>query len=378
MALDLFHTNRPDSTLHPQFVEVRDSPRMEPARGMLREIVAKMEDPDGNLVEQFQTHGFDSRTFEIYLQALFTEAGHTIDRRYDRPDYLITRNGLTVAVEAVTANPPPKKNYQPYVHVYRNPPKTQEEAIRYFRNEVAIKFGSPLYSKLKKEYWKLPHIKGLPLVIAIESFHGDASLTISSSNLSDYLFGVNHHHHFDEKGNLVVGAETVAQHKGSKSIPSNFFQLPGAENVSAVLFSNVGTISKFNRIGHEGRYRSKQVRMVRVGHCYDIDPNATMAQTFAYEVGNSDFPKETWRQGSVLIHNPRALQPLPPEWLGAGAEENQSAAGNVIPTWGDPFMPYMSTTYLFAGSAPSSAMWEKMNKEIALLQLGQALSQQWI
>lgn len=73
-----------------------------------------MADPDGNLVEQFQTRGFDARTFEIYLHALFTEAGHVIDRSHDRPDFMITRDGLTVAVEAVTANPQPSKAYQPY------------------------------------------------------------------------------------------------------------------------------------------------------------------------------------------------------------------------------------------------------------------------
>lgn len=143
-----------------------------------------MADPDGNFAEQFQTHGFDSRTFEIYLQALFVEAGHVVDRSHDRPDFLISKDGLTVAVEAVTADPPPNKDYTPYVPIYRDPPKSPSEAINYFRNEVAIKFGSPLYRKLKKEYWKLAHVAGKPLIIPIESFHGEASLTISSTNLS--------------------------------------------------------------------------------------------------------------------------------------------------------------------------------------------------
>ncbi len=378
MPLDLFKTKRPDASLHPQFLNVKNDPKMGPARKMLRDVVADMEDPDGNLVEQFQTHGFDSRTFEIYLQALFAEAGHSINRSYDRPDFLITRDGVTAAVEAVTANPPPQQAYQPYVHMYRNPPTSPGEAARYLRNEVAIKFGSPLYSKLKKKYWELPHVAGLPLIIAIESFHGDASLTISSSTLSNYLFGVHHRHHFDSRGDLVIEADAVAEHHGSKTIRSNFFQLPGAENISAVLFSNVGTISKFNRLGHQGKYRSRKVRMVRVGTCYNHDPNATMAHTFAYEVGNSDFPTEKWRQGSVLIHNPHALRPLPPEWLGAGAEENQSEAGNVVLTWSDPFLPYMSTTYLYEGNTPTASMWKATKIQVDLLEIGQRISQRWL
>lgn len=351
---------------------------MAPARAMLRDVVSTMQDPDGNLIEQFQTFGFDSRTFEIYLQALFTEAGHTIDRSHDRPDFLISRDGITVAVEAVTANPPPKPDYQPYVPTYREPPRSREDMIRYLRHEVQIKFGSPLYSKLKKEYWKLPHVQGRPFVLAIESFHGDASLTISSTALSDYLFGVNHRHHFDEHGNLVIDADAVVEHVGSKVIPSNFFKQPGAENISAVLFSNAGTIPKFNRIAQEGRYRSNDVRMVRYGTCYNHDPNATAANTFAYEVGNSDFPPEPWRQGSVMIHNPNALYPIPPEWIGAGAEENLGERGNVVPIWRDPFMPYMSMTKLFPGNTPTRQMWQQAELEIRLLSMGQVLAESWV
>lgn len=378
MSLDLFATTRSDAELHPQFLNVRDSPRMAPARATLRDVVATMSDPDGNLVEQFQTFGFDARTFEIYLHALFTSEGHTVDRSHARPDFLISRDGLTVAVEAVTANPPPKPDYQPYVPVYRSPPRSRDEVIRYLRHEVQIKFGSPLYTKLNKQYWKLPHVQGRPFVLAIESFHGDASLTISATALSDYLFGVNHRHHFDADGNLVIEADPVERHIGSKTIPSNFFQLPGAENVSGVLFSNAGTIPKFNRIGQEGRHRSARVRMVRYGTCYDHDPNATAPNTFAYEVGNSDFPVEPWRQGTVMIHNPRALYPLPQEWIGAGAEENLTKSGTVVPIWRDPFMPYMSITKLFPGAMPTEQMWKQAEDEIRLLVEGQALAQDWL
>jgi hypothetical protein len=378
MSHDLFATTRPDAELHPQFLKLRDSPRMAPARATLRDVAATMADPDGNLVEQFQTFGFDARTFEIYLHALFTDEGHTIDRSRARPDFLISRDGLTVAVEAVTANPPPKPDYQPYVPIYLSPPRSREEAIRYLRHEVQIKFGSPLYSKLKKEYWKLPHVQGRPLVLAIESFHGDASLTISSTALSDYLFGVNHRHHFDDEGSLVIEADAITEHVGRKTIPSNFFRQPGAENISGVLFSNAGTVPKFGRIGQEGKHRSSQVRMIRYGTCYDHDPNATAPNTFAYEVGNSDFPPEPWRQGTVMIHNPNALHPLPPEWIGAGAEENFSEKGTVVPIWRDPFMPYMSITKLFPGDIPDRQMWQQAEDEIRLLMEGQVVAQDWL
>lgn len=377
MAIDLFNSHRPDSELHPHFLMTRDDAKLAPARATLNDVVATMDDPDGNFAEQFQTHGFDARTFEIYLQALFTEAGHAIDRSHDRPDFLITRDGFTAAVEAVTANPPPNKEYQPYEPEMREPPRSREEAIRYLKHEVAIKFGSPLYSKLQREYWKLPHVAGLPFILAIETFHGPGSLLMSSTSLSEYLFGVDHSFRFDANGSLVVEGSPVEKHSGSKVIPSAFFRQPGAENISAVLYSNAGTIPKFGRIGQQGRYRSSAVRMVRYGNCLDHDPNATMPEPFAFEIGDPEVPPEPWRDGSVLIHNPWALRPVPPEWLGAGAEENLGANGTVESTWRDPFQPFASLTAMFRGDISDDDMWAAVEFKMMLLEMGQALGEEW-
>jgi len=373
MPLDLFARIRPDAELHPQFLKTRDDLKMAPAREALRDVAATMADPDGNLVEQFQTHGFDARTFEIYLHALFIEAGHAIDRTHDRPDFMLSRDGLTVAVEAVTANPPPGPNYQPYDPMPKGSPKTMEEAVRFLKNETAIRFGSPLYSKLQKKYWELPHVAGKPLVLAIETFHG-GSLTLSSSSLSQYLIGTDHRSRFDDDGSLIVEADPIAEHTGSKTIPSNFFAQPGAENISAVLFSNAGTIPKFARIGQHGAHRSDAVRMVRYGHCLDHDPNAVRPEAFAYEIGDPDVPPEPWRDGSVLIHNPIALRPLPAEWLGAGAEENLEASGTIVSTWRDPFQPFASMTMMFKGDVSDDDMWRAIDHQMMLLKMGRAMA----
>ncbi len=376
MPLDLFAGNRPDSALHPQFLKTRDDPKMAPARAMLNEIAATMHDPDGNLIEQFQTHGFDARTFEIYLQALFTEAGHTIDRSHKRPDYLITRQGLTVAVEAVTANPTPKKDYQPYDPYPTLGPKTKEEAMQHLKHEVAIKLGSPLFTKLKKRYWDMPQVAGRPFVIAIETFHG-GTLSLSSTALSQYLFGIDHSYRFNEDGSLIVEGTTIEKHIGSKEIPSNFFAQPEAENISAILFSNAGTVPKFARIGHQGAHRSDAVRMVRYGNCLDPDPNAINPEHFAFEIGDPDVPPEPWRDGAVLIHNPNALYPIPEGWMGVGSEENLAPSGTVISSYNDPFQPFASMTAMFDGSTSDDAMWAGIELQMTMLQMGQAVADAW-
>ena len=372
MSLDLFATDRPNATLHPDFVKVRDDPRNAPARAMMTRVAERMEDPDGNLIEQFQTFGFDARTFEIYLDALFRSEGHTIDRSQHRPDFMIERDGVRVAVEAVTSNPTPNGIYQRYEAIGGPPLTDMAGIVHHLRNEVQIRMGSALYSKLQKRYWELPHLRGLPFVIAFQPFHEAGSLGLSSTSLANLLMGLEHQHRF-ENGRLIVEAKPVTEHKGSKTIPSSFFTLPGAENISAILFCNAGTVPKFNRLGVQDGLAAGSVRLVRHGTCYDHTPNSAVHAIFAYEVGSLDAPTEPWRDGAVVIHNPHATVPLPQEWLGAMSEEALEGA-TVVTTWRDHFLPYRSLTQVMTGNTSDRAVRKCIIDAFKLLRLEQSLA----
>jgi hypothetical protein len=234
----------------------------------------------------------------------------------------------------------------------RNP----EEMAAYLSGEVAIRFGSPLYSKLAKRYWELPHVAGKPFVLAIESFHEHGSLTHSSSALGSYLFGINQRWYHDETGKLVITPGTIStQRSGTKQIPSGFFNQPDAENVSAVLFCNSGTVPKFNRMGHQGAYSSPNVRMLRFGTCYSWAPEAAKPEPFIYEVGDPSQGMETWGEGAEVFHNPNARYPVPPAWLGASSEQCLDG-GNICATMLQGFHPYMSLTLNFRGDTPTAVM----------------------
>jgi hypothetical protein len=139
---DLLTTVYPDVKLHPQFKYVRDSPLHESARAMLREVFADFSDPDGNFIEQFQTTGFDQRTFELYLFAIFKHEGFTIDRRHSRPDFLLNKNGVTICVEAVTANP--ASGPRPYSPVPQ--PRTSDERDDYLSSTSSPSDSAAHYS----------------------------------------------------------------------------------------------------------------------------------------------------------------------------------------------------------------------------------------
>lgn len=365
MTIDLFSDiGKHDSDLHPQFLSLRDLPGYAPARGLIRELQKRFADPDGNFVEQFQTFGFDARTFEFFLSVMLEDVGHEVDRTHDRPDFFITKNGLTAAVEAVTANPPPNGAIQPYASLPKG--TSVRDTIEHIEQTIPVRMGSPLYSKLQKKYWTLPQMQGKPLILAIQDFHTAGALLSTSTGLGRYLYGQGQTWWHDDEGNLVIEGHALTEHKvGTKKIPSGYFNQPDAENISAVLFCNTGTVAKFNRMGQQDKYHDKRVRMIRSGTCYRHDPNATLPAAFVYEVGAPDEGNETWREGTVLFHNPNALHPLPREWFGA-ALEDELVGGERICTFAEPFLPYASITQIFE-NAPLALVQKYVDMQVRML-----------
>ncbi|NHO33140.1 hypothetical protein [Acetobacter fallax] len=138
--MDLFRQVVADKKLHPQYVNLRDLLGYAPARAMMDELANLFADVDGNFVEQFQSTGFDARTFELFLSAMFEEQGHELVRNYDRPDFLLKKDGFEVFVEAVTANPPDGIGGKPYQAFPK--PRSMTEAIFYHQHEIPIRLGA--------------------------------------------------------------------------------------------------------------------------------------------------------------------------------------------------------------------------------------------
>jgi hypothetical protein len=309
----LFDLVVPAESVHPSFKTLRTMEGSCCARGMLDNIYQSFEDPDGNFVEQFQTTGFDARFFELYLFAYFSRSGYEIDRSHPNPDFLITRDGLTVAVEATTVNPPTSGVLKDYGKTIAD--LSPQEMREYMRNELPIRFGSPLFSKLSKRYWDLPHCRAKPFVLAIEAFHDSDALGRPDNALMAYAFGITTTGSWDDDGILNIATAEIEEHSlGPKTIPSNFFAQPDAEHVSAIVFTNSGTQAKFSRMGYHHGIDCDEVEITRWGFCYTPDLNAIDPTFFSY---NLDEPPlvESWGQGLVVMHNPRCHHPLPRDFF---------------------------------------------------------------
>jgi hypothetical protein len=303
---DIFKQLQNKNKLHPNYVLLRDHIGLASAKQVLSEISYHYKDIDGNFIDQFQSiNGFDSRIWELFLFCFFREQYFSFDRNKEAPDFLVEKLTHKIAVEAVIVSRKTnvKENYQT---------KTQKEINEKLDNEMPLMFAGALYDKLKKEYWNRPHVKGLPFVIAIEDFHDTMSMTWSYSALLNYLYGYTYNHSFDVNGALIVEPVKIGNYRkpNGTEIPSGFFFQPQTEHVSAVLFSSIGTISKFNRMGKQAGLGTNQNTLIRMGFFHDHNPNAAKPQFLSYEVDENS--RETWSEGVSLFHNPNALIPLDP------------------------------------------------------------------
>ncbi|MEE1982799.1 hypothetical protein [Shewanella xiamenensis] len=338
-GLDLFTPVVSIAKQHPFFARLSQEESFTPAKKVINELMPHFVDIDGNFIEQFQSTGFDARLWELYLNTYLNEEQLFFDREHHAPDFVVKKYGKQVAIEAVIVG---RKNNNP-ASIFQVEPKLlhPSEIAEKNKDEMPIKFGSPLFSKLKKEYWKLDHVKDNPLVFAIADFHDDQSMQWSSNALINYLYGVKHTFSHDQDGKLIISALKIEKHQvGEKVIPSGYFFQPDVENVSAVLFSSSGTISKFNRIGRQAGFGPDNIIMHRFGTCHDHDPNASLPKQFSYKVTTES--NETWGEGLSMFHNPNAKHPVPEE-LFPSIAHHYFDEGQIV-SYLPEFHPYSSMT----------------------------------
>lgn len=331
--VDFFAPVVPESQLHPSFIKLRDDEAYSAARGIIEPMMRWYEDIDGNFVEQFQTTGFDARIWELYLFAAFREMNFGIERIHPVPDFECANPLARFAVEATTVNPSQNASGA----TTPEPPLNTTEAIRaYLDGYMPIKFGSALKSKMDKKYWEKPHLAGIPLMFAVQDFSSQTSMIYTRSAFEHYIVGYKYDWDRDELGQLRIHPRKIDKHRwGTKEIPSGFFDQPGAENISAIAFSNSGTISKFNRMGLLAGFGSKRLRLVRQGTAVDHDPNAAEPVAFRHFVNDPHY-LETWVEGLDFWHNSNARNPIDPRVLPGAAHHLIKQNGEVehyIPNW---------------------------------------------
>jgi hypothetical protein len=291
----------------------------------VKEIGPWLAPSDPHFVHEFQFAQFDQRLWELYLWAAFRELGFDVTQ-LESPDFNCRAPGIEFTVEATTVAPS-----QTGPLAAHPDPQTPEEMEAFLKDYMPMKFGSALVSELNKKdsqgrhYWERDETKDKPFVLAVADFHREAeqaqpgSMAFTRSALWPYLYGHRIEWEFVD-GQLKVQALKNPGHSfGTKSIPSGFFDLPGAENVSAVLFSNAGTIAKFDRMGVVAGFAAPDHKYYRFGFRFNPEPNAVQGILFSDDVAAPTYV-EGWSDELQIYHNPNARIPLDHAWLNGLAQ----------------------------------------------------------
>jgi len=138
-----------------------------------------------------------------------------------------------------------------------------------------------LVSKLRRRYWERPCCQGAPLLLIVAPFHEPGSQTYIDESLARYLFGIQRYNDWTEYGGILVREAPVLSHSvGNKTIPSRFFTLEDAQNISGVVWANQFTVSKFLRMAAEAQglpreLHSATIRGVRCAPVHQYIPHAS-------------------------------------------------------------------------------------------------------
>lgn len=303
--VDFFTLVKPAGKHHEKFLRLCEDPLYSPAKGIIESMMRWNPDTGGNFIEQFQTGSqtgsFGHRLWELYLFAMVTEANMVVTKEHAIPD--VCAKGLfgDVVIEATTVNPSIGKDKM----VVPPPPVgTKEEQESYVRHYMPIKFAGPLTTKLAKKYWTREHVRGKPLIFAIQDFPDYERQLFSADALYSYLYGV-------YMESAASELEEIDSHQwGSKApVPSGFFSLPGSEYVSAVLYNPHASIEKFVRMGMLAGFGSTAVKATRETTSWQNSARGGALYKVKALVGSNGY-EERWMDGMVVYHNPQALNPL--------------------------------------------------------------------
>ena len=324
-GVDLFTVTH-DTPLNPIFENLRDSESSKAAREMLVEVAHWFEDRDGNFVRDFQTTGTNARLWELYLFRAFRDLGFEIDQSNASPDFALIKDDLKMFVEATTANSADQK----YIDLRAGPKPPPKDFWSFIENDMPIIFGSPLFTKQKKSYWEKEPVKGHPFAIAIADFHAPGSMTWSHTALSIYLYGVSVDRITGLDGKEVAVSKPLKKHKkGTKEIPAGFFEQPGTEHISAIIFSNAGTKAKVTRMGTLAGFGDPSIAVRRMGILSNPEPGALEGIDFDINIENPEY-HERWRDELEIYHNPNALIPWPDESVIPGATHFKKEDGEYV------------------------------------------------
>jgi hypothetical protein len=305
--MDLFAVAVAEEKIHPNFRATLDAAPED--RKVIEEWGSGFLDRDGKFVIEFQTT-YNSSFWELYLFACLKALGHQVDFGHDAPDFVVPGPQYAFCLEATTAN-----------HAQGSSPEwsaTPEGLIELDNragivDEATIRLANAVSSKHQKfvaRYAQLPHVQGLPFVLAVAPFEQPHFRVQNSQAIRRVLYGYDSTPYEVITGVgvddlTVTGGEFFdvpsAQKPSGAEIALGFFRDGRMSDISAIVFSSTATWGKVRALSA------------------DPNPNVWFEflryNAFGPEPIHDVLPKTKYREplldGLCVFHNPFANNPLP-------------------------------------------------------------------
>ena len=264
-------------------------------------------DRDNKIVQEFQTT-FNSSFWEFYLNAALKNLGFNIDYSHGRPDFLIEKEGVRLALEATIASHP--DGGKPEWDKLQISDYDQSSWFQIIHLST-IRIANAIYIKHKKfveEYSELGHVKGLPFIICVAPFEQPFFYAQADNAIRRVLYKYSAPLYItsDQTGEIIVVGEelvdSVVKHN-KVDIELGFFTNDGMKEVSAIIFSNTATATKAKAL-----MSSKHERTVFNAICYQ---RGAWDEPYHIVESGGDYI-ETILDGLHVFLNPYASVPFDP------------------------------------------------------------------
>ncbi|WP_345869162.1 hypothetical protein [Shewanella algae] len=195
-------------------------------------------------ITEFQ-QTFDSSFWELYLNAVLVELGFDIDRKRDRPDFVIQKDGAPwFTIEACTSTKGEGDLRDP-LEVDHS--KFLDDSTLKASSVLKRKHDEYLGIKGSGRYGSLTHVQGRPFIVAFAPH--DHLMTVPQNNvaINRVLYGIDQPKKIiDAKGQpsfIVPEFKSITTRRGA-NIDLGIFTNDSHKEISAVIFSTTATFGK--------------------------------------------------------------------------------------------------------------------------------------